>query len=150
MGGASGLDPVDIITDGLTVAAGLLGTRSVAREFMMVFPDVRNEFEALLRPGDVAKIAIPCLNNDPAIREMSILVVLPDRAILAWSKGLFRRRVGADVIDLGSVRNAVIGSGAGGAAVRRVLTVTGTATWEIILLSDKPEFAEYVRSCFHA
>jgi len=141
-------DPSDVIIDGLMTAEQLLGDPALVRQFMSVYPDVRGQLDALLAPGDRAAITIPCINNDPAVGEVSTLVLLKDRAILAWSKGLFRRTVGTSVMALASVREARIGSGPSGRGTNRVLFVAGEHDWELVLFSDKPEFTEHVRSHF--
>jgi hypothetical protein len=82
-------DPAKVIAAGLAVVADLAGDPSLAAGGAGIFkaaePVVRPEIGA----GDEATITVPCVRMKDKLP--ALLVVLQDRAIVAWKSGVYRR-----------------------------------------------------------
>ena len=145
--GAAASDAAGVVSDGLAVLVGLTKDSSLELGGTTFFEAAGAELRAELRPGDAATIALPCVRM--ADKVPALLVVLQDRAILAWSKGLVRKRVTVETVPLSSVWGSTVAPGIGARHPVMVLTVqwADRPPWTVAIPTD-PELNQFMRTCF--
>lgn len=141
-------DPTDIVVDGLAVTAETCGDPSAGKDGAGLYCDVKEQFDREIRPGDKAVIAFPCVSMEA--REPALVLVLEDRAILAWSKGLFRPKVSIVTEPRSAVTDACIepGSGSNRAATFLVVSFGDDRRWTLAMPGNRKDFWEQVRTLF--
>jgi hypothetical protein len=143
------VDPGAVVADGLAVLVELSGDPSLAVGGKRFY----KEFERVVRPeirsGDRATIALPCVRMDD--RFPALLVVLQDRAILAWKSGRFRRTTYVETVPLRTSWGATVAPGVGARQPVQVLTVQWAEQqpWVVAVPSDSAT-TRFVRALFAA
>jgi len=141
-------DPSDIVVEGLTAAAESAEDVSLGKDGAGLYAEVRQVLDVELRADDQGVVAFACINMSS--RTPAFLLVLKDRAFLAWSKGMFRPKTTIESLSLGKVTQATVASGTGANRDATFLTVVspGNEPWVLALPSKSGQFAELVRSSF--
>ncbi len=142
-------DPAALIADGLAVVVDLSGDPTLALGGTRIYDVVRDAVAPEVRPGDRATIVLPCVRMDGGLR--SLLLVLEDRAILAWEEGRFRKTSRVETAPLSSSWGATIAPGIGARQPVKVLTVQwgDRDPWVVAVPSDDA-VTRFLRTCFKA
>jgi hypothetical protein len=142
-------DPAEVVAAGLAVVAGLAGDPSLAAGGAGIYRSVQGALVPEIRAGDRATIALPCVRM--ADKLPALLVVLQDRAILAWKSGVYRKTLHAETVPLSASWGATIGSGFGARQPVKVLTVQWAEhpSWVLAVPSDAST-TRFLRTCFVA
>lgn len=143
------VDPGVVVADGLAVLVGLSGDPSLAKGGTGIYESLKDALQPEFRAGDHAEIALPCVRMDD--RFPALLLVLQDRAILAWNSGRFRATSRVETVPLGESWGATIAPGIGARQPVQVLTVQWAERppWVIAVPSDATT-TRFLRACFIA
>jgi hypothetical protein len=146
---ALSFDPKDLVAGGLSVAVTVSGDASLAVGGTRIYESVRAAIAPELGPADHVTIVVPCVRI--ADRLGAILVVLQDRAILAWVSGIYRKKRHVEVMPLSSSWGATIAPGSGARRAIRILTIQWAEgpPWVIAVPSDAAT-TRFLRECFIA
>ena len=96
-------DPSDTIADGLAVFALSTDDDSVTHAGAAAYRRVYRAVREQMRPGDSCRLALPSTIVTPDRRIACLVIVLQDRVLVAYERGLFRRRTEALVIPIPTV-----------------------------------------------
>jgi hypothetical protein len=142
-------DPAGVVAAGLAVVAELAGDPSLATGGAGLYGTLKEALAPEIRPGDRATIALPCVRM--ADRLPALLVVLQDRAILAWKSGTYRKTLHAEAVPLSASWGATIAPGTGARQPVKVLTVQWAEhpPWVLAVPSDAST-TRFLRTCFIA
>jgi hypothetical protein len=138
---------VDILANGLMNFANATGDKSMVELATMALRDVRDVFVENIKADDTCTFAFPSMVVLPDIRVECFVAILNDRVIVAWRKGLFRKKTVSRVIPKHTIKQAswaVVnrpGVTRGGAAL---LTIIADETIDIALPQDKPAVANAI------
>jgi len=138
-----------------TIARGLASVVELTREPALatggetILRSVSGAVAAELDPREDIVIALPCIQM--ADKKPSLLVVLEDRAILAWSTGVLRSTPHSDVVPLAESWGATIAPGIGSRQPVKVLTVQWAERdpW-VVAVPDYPQLTGRLRELFRA
>jgi hypothetical protein len=149
MPGNPAVDLGAVVADGLAVLVGLSGDPSLAKGGTAIYGSLKDALSPEIRPGDHAQIALPCVRM--ADRYPALLVVLQERAILAWSAGRFRSTPRVETVPLIESWGATIAPGIGARQPVQVLTVLWAERppWVVAVPSDATT-TRFLRTCFIA
>lgn len=142
-------DPAEVVAAGLSVVAELAGDPSLATGGASIYRAVGAALRPEIRAGDRATIAVPCVRM--ADKLAALLVVLQDRAILAWKSGVYRKALHAEIVPLAASWGATIAPGIGARQPVKVLTVqwADAPPWVLAVPSDEST-TRFLRTCFIA
>jgi hypothetical protein len=142
-------DPAEVVAAGLSVVAELAGDPSLAAGGAGIYRAVGGALRPEIRSGDRATIAVPCVRMSDKLP--ALLVVLQDRAILAWRSGLYRKKLHVDTMPLSASWGATIAPGLGARQPVKVLTVQWAEQppWVLAVPSDAST-TRFLRTCFIA
>jgi hypothetical protein len=142
-------DPAEVVAAGLSVVAELAGDPSLAAGGAGIYRAVEGALRPEIRAGDRATIALPCIRM--ADKLPALLVVLQDRAIVAWKSGMYRKTLHAETMPLGASWGATIAPGTGARQLVKVLTVqwADQPPWVLAVPSDAST-TRFLRTCFIA
>jgi hypothetical protein len=138
---------VDILANGLMNFANATGDRSMMQLATMALRDVRDVFVENIKADGICTFAFPSMVVLPDIRVECFVAILNDRVIVAWRKGLFRKKTVSRVILKHTIKQAswaVVnrpGVTRGGTAL---LTIIADETIDIALPKDKPAVANAI------
>ena len=142
-------DPAEVVAAGLSVVAELARDPSLATGGTGIYRAVEGALRPEIRAGDRATIAVPCVRM--ADKLPALLVVLQDRAILAWKSGVYRKTLHAETVPLSASWGATIAPGIGARQPVKVLTVQWAEQppWVLAVPADEPT-TRFLRTCFIA
>lgn len=142
-------DPRAVVVAGLAIAVEVSGDPSLATGGARIYDAVRTLIAPELGPDDRATIAVPCVRM--ADRLGALLLVLQDRAILAWTSGVYRKKFRFETMPLSSSWGATIAPGSGARQPVKVLTVQWAEAppWVVAVPSDAAT-TRLLRECFIA
>jgi hypothetical protein len=96
-------DPTDTIVDGLTAFAMAVDDRSVAEGGAQAYLPLVRTIRELMRPDDRCRLAFPSMIIRPDLRGGCLIIVLEDRVLVVYERGMFRRTTEALVIPITSI-----------------------------------------------
>jgi hypothetical protein len=146
---APSFDPKAVVVAGLSIAVAVSGDPSLAAGGARIYDAVRAVIAPELGPADHATIAVPCVRM--ADRLGALLLILQDRAILAWTSGISRKKRHFETMPLNSSWGATIAPGTGAHQPVKVLTVQWAEgpPWVVAVPSDSST-TRLLRECFIA
>ncbi len=100
---------LDVITDGLMNYVALSGDKSDVDLVGALYGDLQEAFMSELREGDVCDFAFPSMILRRDVRAPTLVVILQDRVVVAWQKGLFRKKLEQEVVSVQNIRDAWFG-----------------------------------------
>jgi hypothetical protein len=100
---STGYDPSDTIADGLAVFALSTDDDSVTERGAAAYRRVYRTVRQQMRPGDTCRLALPAMMVTPDRRNACFVIVLQDRVLVAYERGLFRSRTESLVIPIPTV-----------------------------------------------
>jgi hypothetical protein len=134
-----------IVFDGLTQYVRATDNDDYLRWARQVYLDVKDVFIQNVRPGENCTFAFPSMIIQPEIRGECFVAILPDRVIVAWRKGLFKKTTVSRIIPKTSIRQASWAvstrHSSQGAAF---LTIVADDTTNIAMPTGKPAVADAV------
>ncbi len=142
-------DPSEVVAAGLAVVAELAGDPSLATGGAGIYRAVEGALRPEIRARDRATIVVPCVRM--ADKLPALLVVLQDRAVVAWKSGVCRKVLHAETVPLSASWGATIAPGLGARQPVKVLTVQWAEQppWVLAVPSD-PSTTRFLRTCFVA
>lgn len=142
-------DPAEVVAAGLSVVAELAGDPSLATGGAGIYRAVARAVAAEIRPGDRATIAVPCVRMEGKLP--ALLVVLQDRAVLAWKSGVYRKALHAETVPLSASWGATVAPGIGARQPVKVLTVQWAEQppW-VLAVPSNDSTTRFLRTCFIA
>ena len=149
MSAGATFDAAGVVDAGLAVVVDLAGDASLAAGGARIYRGV----EAALRPeiheGDRATVALPCVRMEDKLP--ALLLLLQDRAILAWRSGLYRKVLHVETRPLSASSGATIAPGVGARQPVKVLTVQWAedAPW-VVAVPSAERTTRFLRTCFIA
>jgi len=135
-------DVSEIVVDGLTAFAVGLGEMEMGKAGAQMYQFVKREVDPLLHPGDECKLAFPTMLIRPDLRIDCLVAILADRVIIAWDKGLIRRKTFSIVIPRASITGVHRHPGSGATRNAVLLTLSGPVDTTIALPVSKTQAAE--------
>ncbi len=138
---------VNILANGLTNFTNATGDKELANFAPKVLRLVHEVFLENIRPDDICAFAFPGMVILPDIRVECFVAVLTDRVIVAWDKGIIRKKTVSRIIPKHTIKQAswaVVnrpGVTRGGAVL---LTIIADETIDIALPKDKPAVANAI------
>lgn len=100
---STGYDPSDTIADGLAVFALSTDDDSVTESGAAAYRRVYRTVRQHMRPGDTCRLALPSMIVTPDWRDACFVIVLQDRVLVAYERGLLRRKAESLVIPTATV-----------------------------------------------
>lgn len=100
---STGYDPSDTIADGLAVFALSTNDDSVTERGAAAYRRVYRAVREQMRPGDTCRLALPSMIVTPDLRNACFVIVLQDRVLVAYERGLFRSKTESLVIPIPTV-----------------------------------------------
>ncbi len=142
-------DPTSVVAEGFAALADLTRDPSLVTGGEAIHRSVATALAAELRDGDRATIATPCIRMEG--QRPSLLIVLDDRAVLAWTTGVLRPTPHAEALPLDESWGATVAPGKGARQPVKVLTVQWAESdpW-VVAVPDRPELTRFLRECFRA
>jgi hypothetical protein len=136
-------DVSEKIIDGLSNYSTALQDFEAGRVGAELYGDVAHELGAVIHPADTCTLAFPTMLLSADKLPGCLFVVLQDRIVIAWQRGIFRSRTGVVVIPLASITSVTRGYGST-AATRDavVLVIAGTPGATIALPKDRTDAAD--------
>lgn len=146
---SAAVDPAAVVADGLAVLVGVSGDPSLATGGASFYEALKDALRPEFRSGDHAEIALPCVRI--ADRLPALLVVLQDRAILAWTSGRFRKTTHVETVQRSASWGSTVAPGIGARQPIQVLTVQWAeqAPWVVAVPSDAAT-TRFLRTLFAA
>jgi hypothetical protein len=96
-------DPSDTIADGLAVFVLSTDDYSVTESGAAAYRRVYRTVRQQMRPGDTCRLALPSTIVTPDLRKACFVIVLQDRVLVAYERGLFRSKTESLVIPIPTV-----------------------------------------------
>lgn len=93
-------DPTDTIADGLGAFAVAVDDRSVAKDGAQAYRPLARRIRELMHPGDTCRLAFPSMIIRPDLRVGCFVIVLQDRVLIVFERGMFRKTSEAVVIPI--------------------------------------------------
>ena len=142
-------DAAEVVAAGLAVVAELAGDPSLVAGGARIHEALEEALRPEIRAGDRARIALPCVRM--ADKLPALLVVLQDRAIVAWRSGIYRKKDHVETVPLSASWGATIAPGLGARQPVKVLTVQWAEQppWVLAVPSDAST-TRFLRTCFIA
>lgn len=139
---STGYDPSDTIADGLAVFALSTDDDSVTESGAAAYRRVYRAVREQMRPGDTCGLALPSTIVTPDLRSACFVIVLQDRVLVAYERGLLRRKAECRVIPMSTVTGVRQHTGsAAGVRGAALLTIRGEPSVTIALAAGTAEKA---------
>jgi hypothetical protein len=136
-------DVSEKIIDGLSNYSTAVQDIEPGRVGAELYGDVAGELEAVIHPRDTCTLAFPTMLVSADKIPGCLFVVLQDRIVIAWQRGIFRSRTGVVVIPLASITGITRRTGSTSATRDAVvLVIAGTPGATIALPKDRTDAAD--------
>ena len=127
-------DPSDTIADGLAAFAVSTNDDSVTESAAAIYQRVCRKVREVMRPGDACRLALPAVIVRPDRRSGCFVIMLQDRVLIAYERGMLRRTTAALVIPIATITDVRQHNGStAGARGGFLLTISGQPTATIAL-----------------
>jgi hypothetical protein len=140
------------IRDALAKYGDLTNDREDARFGAAVYQSTADVVDAVTPMGEACALAFPAVIVRPDIRTAAFVAIFETKAVVAWRKGVFKKRTEHVVIRLADITSAEwhVSSrpSSRGATVLEINVSSENTT--LGLPKDKPETAELIRDAFLA
>jgi hypothetical protein len=131
---STGYDPVHTIVDGITAYAAAINDQSVAEGGVLAYRLLAREIRQVMRPGDTCRLALSSTIVTPDVRVGCFVIVLQDRILIAFRRGMFRKTSETVVIPISSITGVRSESGTSIATLgTQLLTIFGEPSVTIAL-----------------
>lgn len=95
---------IDLLTTGVMNYVALIAEGTAVPVGEQIFRTVREAFQANIRPTDTCNLAFPGMIIRPEIRVECFTMILADRVIVAWQKGIFKKTTVSRVVPKSSIK----------------------------------------------
>jgi hypothetical protein len=96
-------DPSDTIADGLAAFAVSTNDDSVTDSGAAAYRRACRKIREEMRPGDACRLALPAVIVGPARRTACFVIMLQDRVLIGYERGVLRRTAEVRVIPLATI-----------------------------------------------
>jgi hypothetical protein len=106
MTSSDAFDPDELIVDGLTNFANLARDRSYLQLGPAVYRSVAEVFRQNLKPGETCSLAFPSMIVRPDLRTECFVAVTSSHLVVAWTRGMIRKKTEWEIVPLMSITDA--------------------------------------------
>ena len=124
----------DILIDSANAAAATVGTDDFVKLTKNALSLVGSEMSGRLTPDDSPGLFAPANLEQGGKDRLGGILVLKDRALIAWTEGTFRIKSFGAVVAYDSIANSELGTRPGGpmSKDREVLRIESAQTWTLV------------------
>ena len=96
----------DVIEGGFVRYVETVDDPTAPAEFRALLADLCSELQRIVKSDDTCSLAFGSMVIRPDVRTGCLVVILQDRVLAVWKKGLFKKVVQSVVVSRSSIHNA--------------------------------------------